>query len=86
MKLFDTKSDMWGVGVLLYEMATAYKPTMVENYRYGSGPLPFRRMDWRKRSKNLQDLISQCFEMNPEKRISAEDALQHPWFDEEYLE
>ena len=24
--------------------------------------------------------------MKPEKRISAEDALQHPWFSEELLE
>ena len=77
---------MWGFGVLLYELATAYKPTQVQNYRYGCGPIPFRRMDWKKRSQNLQDLVSQCLEVNPDKRISADEALQHPWFDEEFLE
>ena len=52
--------DMWSFGVLLYELSTAYKPTAVRNYRYGSGPIPFRAVDWRKREKTLQDLITSC--------------------------
>lgn len=27
--------DMWAFGVMLYEMCTAYKPTKLQNYRYG---------------------------------------------------
>jgi serine/threonine protein kinase len=27
--------DMWAFGVMLYEMCTAYKPTVLLNYRYG---------------------------------------------------
>jgi len=42
--------DMWSLGVALYEMAVAYKPTVVQSYRYGSGPIPFRRVDWKNRS------------------------------------
>jgi len=33
--------DMWAFGVVLYEMATAYKPTAVKKYVYGKGPIPF---------------------------------------------
>ncbi len=33
--------DMWAFGITLYEMSTAYKPTAVKNYCYGSGALPF---------------------------------------------
>lgn len=42
--------DVWSFGVLLYELCVAYKPTQVKNYRYGSGPIPFRDRDWRKLS------------------------------------
>ena len=53
-------NDMWSFGVCLYEMSTAYKPTAVRNYSYSQGPIPFVQRDWRKRDKNLQDLITQC--------------------------
>jgi serine/threonine protein kinase len=74
---------MWSFGVVLYELSTAYKPTAVKNYRYGEGPIPFRAVDWRKRDKSLQDLISACLEMDPTKRILPNEALMHPWFTEE---
>ena len=79
----DSSIDMFSFGILLYELATAYKPTAVKNYRYGSGPIPFRNVDWRKRNKTLQDLIEQCLKMEPGERITPEDALQHNWFTEE---
>jgi len=44
--------DTWAFGVMLYEMCCAYKPTTLQNYRYGSGPIPFRERDWRKHSKH----------------------------------
>ena len=40
--------DMWAFGVMLYEMCTAYKPTVLQNYRYGGGPIPYRKQDWKK--------------------------------------
>lgn len=72
--------DIWSLGLTLYEMAVAYKPTQVKNYCYSSGELPFRKFDWRGKSEELKNLISACMELDPEKRITAEDALQHPYF------
>lgn len=34
--------DIWAIGVIIYEMSVAYKPTSFRNYKYGSGPIPFR--------------------------------------------
>lgn len=46
--LIGPEIDMWAFGVMLYEMCTAYKPTQLQNYRYGGGPIPFRARDWKK--------------------------------------
>jgi serine/threonine protein kinase len=51
--LVGPEIDSWSFGVLLYELCVAYKPTEVKNYRYGSGPLPFRPRDWRKLSPQI---------------------------------
>jgi len=47
-KLVGPEIDMWAFGLILYEMCVAYKPTQVKNYRYGTGPIPFRPHDWKK--------------------------------------
>jgi len=76
----DEKIDMWALGVVLYKMAVAYKPTQITGYKYVNGPIPFRKIDWRKRTPELQDLIVRMLAMDPTERISAEEALRHPWF------
>lgn len=78
--LVDDKIDIWAVGVILYQMAVGYKPTAVQNFKYGSGPIPFRKVEWKKRSPELQDLIVKMLEIDPAVRISAREALKHPWF------
>jgi serine/threonine protein kinase len=76
----NEKIDMWALGIVLYKMSVAYKPTQIIGYKYGDGTIPFRRVDWRKRSKELQDLITGLLEIDPEKRLSAKEALAHSWF------
>jgi serine/threonine protein kinase len=69
---------MWSFGILLYELAVAYKPTAIKNYRYSPGDdIPFWSSDWKKRGqrRSLQDLIKGCLTYNPKKRITAGDAL-----------
>jgi len=34
---------------------------------------------WSKVTKNAKDLISKMLEKDPFKRISADEALNHPW-------
>lgn len=78
----DYSIDMWSFGIVLYEMAACYKPTAVKGYKFGAGPIPFPPSDFRKRSKAMQNLIERCLEMDPTKRITAEEAIKHPWFSE----
>ena len=62
-------------------MCVAYKPTQIGDYSYGSGPIPFRKIDWRKRSPDVQDFILKTLDMDPNKRPSAAELLKHKWFD-----
>ena len=63
-------------------MATAYFPTAIKKYRYGSGPIPFRGVDWKYFDlPKIQDLIERCLEIDPAKRINVKDALNHEWFE-----
>jgi len=78
----DKSVDMWSFGVCLYQMAVAYKPTATRNYKYGTGPIPFLQSHWKKFDfANLKNLIESCLLINPKERITAEEAINHPWFD-----
>jgi len=78
----DASADMWSFGVCLYQMAVAYKPTSIKNYKYGSGPIPFIPNHWKCFDfSNLRNLIESCLKINPVERITAEEAIHHPWFD-----
>lgn len=81
--LVDASIDIWSFGVALYKLAVAYFPTDIKKYKYGQGKIPFRDIDWEEfTSYNLiKDLIEKCLEYEPSKRITAKEALNHPWFD-----
>jgi len=36
----DEKIDMWALGIALYKMCVAYKPTQISGYKYGDGLFP----------------------------------------------
>ncbi|KAM3141244.1 hypothetical protein pb186bvf_006629 [Paramecium bursaria] len=69
------------LGIVLYKMGCGYKPTQIQGFKYGQGPIPFRKFDWKNRSPNLQDMIIQMLQMDPQNRPTCEQLLQHKWFD-----
>ena len=70
--------DIWCLGVLLHILAVGFPPHAL---RWKPGEeVKFGPRHWRKyENTGLADLISRCLKLDPRERISAIEALSHPW-------
>lgn len=84
---YDEKCDVWSCGVIMYILLCGYPPFNGPNdkvifQRVLDGKFTFADEDWSQMSSNAKDLIKSLLIYDPAKRISAEQALKHPWFSE----
>ena len=84
-KHYDEKCDIWSCGVILYILLSGRPPfvgdtDMEITYNISKGRFDLKESPFDKISDEAKDLISSCLEMDVAKRISAEEALKHPWF------
>ena len=85
-KYYNEKCDIWSCGVILYILLCGNVPFNGKNEREISQKIKSGKFDlninpFDQISNEGKDLIKQCLELNVDKRISAKDALNHPWFD-----
>ena len=82
---YNEKCDMWSAGVILYMMIVGHAPfdgatddDILNAIKKGE----FRKNEerWIKSSNEVKDLICKLLLVDCDKRISALDALHHPWF------
>eukprot|EP00800_Vazella_pourtalesii_P006397 TRINITY_DN1823_c0_g2_i3.p1 TRINITY_DN1823_c0_g2~~TRINITY_DN1823_c0_g2_i3.p1 ORF type:complete len:342 (-),score=106.97 TRINITY_DN1823_c0_g2_i3:119-1144(-) len=87
---YDSRIDMWSLGVTLYILLSSTVPFMPEHLtRAGitpsmyecirNGKFSFYNECWEEISQEAKDLITGLLQADPDKRLTLQQVMQHPW-------
>ncbi|EQC29453.1 CAMK/CDPK protein kinase [Saprolegnia diclina VS20] len=81
---YDKSCDLWSIGVIMYILLCGYPPFYGDSdpeifASVRSGKYSYDTPEWAGVSKEAKDLIDHLLLLNASKRLTAEQALQHPW-------
>eukprot|EP01007_Sphenomonas_quadrangularis_P000961 NODE_182_length_1900_cov_85.023231_g137_i0.p1 GENE.NODE_182_length_1900_cov_85.023231_g137_i0~~NODE_182_length_1900_cov_85.023231_g137_i0.p1 ORF type:complete len:331 (+),score=59.30 NODE_182_length_1900_cov_85.023231_g137_i0:60-1052(+) len=84
MKGYSFACDMWSVGVILYVLLCGFCPFYDENtpalfQAIIAGSYSFPSPYWDPISDDAKDLIQRLLVTDPKKRLTPQQALEHPW-------
>ncbi|KAG9432453.1 calcium/calmodulin-dependent protein kinase II isoform X1 [Apis mellifera carnica] len=76
--------DIWACGVILYILLVGYPPFWDEDQhrlyaQIKTGSYDYPSPEWDTVTPEAKNLINQMLTVNPSKRITASEALKHPW-------
>ena len=85
---YTTQCDNWSMGVVLFIMLSGKPPfggkgnkEIIENVL--KGEFSFKSPVWEHISDSAKDLISKLLERQADMRLTAEEAYQHPWIQQQ---
>mmetsp|Transcript_11979 Transcript_11979/g.27716 ORF Transcript_11979/g.27716 Transcript_11979/m.27716 type:complete len:304 (-) Transcript_11979:140-1051(-) len=81
---YDSQSDMWSVGAIVYFALVGYKPFEDMDkkalfQKIVKADYTFQGKAWQHISRNAKRFISSLLHTDPLVRMTAEEALEHPW-------
>ena len=85
-KNYTEKCDIWSCGVIMYILLTGQPPFNSSSdakiaKKILEGKFDMEKYPWPIISDQAKDLVKKLLEIDDKKRISAEEALKHPWFE-----
>ena len=83
-KSYDKRCDLWSVGVIAYIILCGYPPFngRCNDETHASvqrGKYYFPIEEWKDISNEAMDFIHRMLQMDPRRRMSAKEAMNHPW-------
>lgn len=81
---YDFKCDIWSCGIIMHTLLIGHPPFLGANNKeilkkVEIGKVSYEGEKWRKISDDAKNLLKQLLEFNPDKRISAQEALSNKW-------
>ncbi|XP_010536433.1 PREDICTED: calcium-dependent protein kinase 29 [Tarenaya hassleriana] len=81
---YGKEIDVWSAGVILYILLSGVPPFWGETEKsifeaILEGKLDLESSPWPSISEDAKDLIRKMLKRDPKKRITAAEALEHPW-------
>lgn len=85
---YGPEVDLWACGVIIFIILSGTTPFHADNNpelfeQIMNGDYSFHPSTWEGVSEKAKDLVRKCLTVDPQKRITAKDALKHTWFSED---
>lgn len=84
---YGKEIDIWSAGVILYILLSGVPPFWAETEKgifdaILEGEIDFESSPWPSISHSAKDLVRKMLTMDPKKRITSAQVLEHPWIRE----
>ena len=83
---YDEKVDIWGIGVLIFELVFGYPPFTSNFNEDRFNNIKEGKINWPKdlNDMDVKDLIEKILKVNPKDRISLDEMERHRWLNDTY--